>query len=245
MKKFLTTAAIGAMLTAGAAVAMQGQAPTPPKAPVSKAEMLARADARFDRLDTNKDGQLSAEERKAGMDAARSAQSEKSGAEKKGGELQDFMPGGRRGGGGMGERMMARVDTNGDGMISKAENRAMVEARFARMDADKDDMAEAGEGRKGWGKRGEGRGGKAKGMRGGRGGGAGMMMADTNKDGAISKAEFDAQSAQRFAKLDINSDGKIDATEMQAQREKARDKMKKMRERRGNTPPPPPSPQGA
>jgi len=240
MKKFLTTAAIGAMLTAGAAVAMQSQAPTPPKAPVSKAEMLARADARFDRLDTNKDGQLSAEERKAGMDAARSAM-----AEKKGGELQDFMPGGRRGGGGMGERMMARVDTNGDGMISKAENRAMVEARFARMDADKDGMAEAGEGRKGWGKRGEGRGGKAKGMRGGRGGGAGMMMADTNKDGAISKAEFDAQSAQRFAKLDTNSDGKIDATEMQAQREKARDKMKTMRERRGNTPPPPPSPQGA
>ncbi len=243
MKKFLTTAAIGAMLTAGAAVAMQGQAPTPPKAPVSKAEMLARADARFDRLDTNKDGQLSAEERKAGMDAARSAQSEKSGAEKKGGELQDFMPGGRRGGGGMGERMMARVDTNGDGMISKAENRAMVEARFARMDADKDGMAEAGEARVG--KRGEGRGGKAKGMRGGRGGGAGMMMADTNKDGAISKAEFDAQSAQRFAKLDTNSDGKIDATEMQAQREKARDKMTKMRERRGQTPPPPPSPQGA
>ncbi len=239
MKKFLTTAAIGAMLTAGAAVAMQAQAPTAPKQPVSKAEMLARADARFDRLDTNKDGQLSAEERKAGMDAARKAM-----AEKKGGELQDFMPGARRGGGGMGERMMARVDTNGDGLISKAENRAMVEARFARMDADKDGMAEAGEARKGWGKRGEGRGGKAKGMRGGRGGGAGMMMADTNKDGAISKAEYDAQSAQRFAKLDTNSDGKIDATEMKAQHDKARAKMKKMRERRGNTPSPTSSPQG-
>lgn len=239
MKKFLTTAAIGAMLTAGAAVAMQSQAPTAPKQPVSKAEMLARADARFDRLDTNKDGQLSAEERKAGAEAARAAM-----AEKKGGELQDFMPGARRGGGGMGERMLARFDTNGDGLISKAENRAMAEARFARMDADKDGTVEAGEGRKGWGKRGEGRGGKAKGMRGGRGGGAGMMMADTNKDGAISKAEFDAQSAQRFAKLDTNKDGKIDATEMQAQREKARDAMKKMRERRGNTPPPPPAPPG-
>lgn len=240
MKKFLTTAAIGAMLTAGAAVAMQSQAPTAPKQPVSKAEMLARADARFDRLDTNKDGQLSADERKAGAEAARATM-----AEKKGGELQDFMPGARRGGGGMGERMLARVDTNGDGLISKAENRAMVEARFARMDADKDGTVEAGEGRKGWGKRGEGRAGKAKGMRGGRGGGAGMMMADTNKDGAISKAEFDAQSAQRFAKLDTNKDGKIDATEMQAQREKARDAMKKMRERRGNTPPPPPAPPGA
>jgi len=240
MKKFLTTAAIGAMLTAGAAVAMQAQAPTAPKQPISKAEMIARADARFDRLDTNKDGQLSADERKAGAEAARAAM-----AEKKGGELQDFMPGARRGGGGMGERMLARVDTNGDGMISKAENRAMVEARFARMDADKDGTIEAGEGRKGMGKRGEGRGGKAKAMRGGRGGGAGMMMADTNKDGAISKAEFDAMSAQRFAKLDTNSDGKIDAAEMKAQHDKAREKMKKMRERRGNTPPPPPNPQGA
>lgn len=237
MKTFLTTAAIGAMLITGTAIAMQTTPPAAPKPPVSKADMLARADARFDRLDTNKDGQLSADERKAGAEAARAAM-----AERKGGELQDFMPGARRGGGGMGERMLARVDTNGDGLISKAEHRAMVEARFARMDADKDGSVEAGEGRKGWGKRGEGRGGKAKAMRGGRGGG--MMMADTDKDGAISKAEFDAMSAQRFARLDTNKDGKIDATEMQAQRQKARDAMQKMRERRGNTPPPP-NPQGA
>jgi Ca2+-binding EF-hand superfamily protein len=239
MKTFLTTAAIGAMLTAGAAVAMQTQAPAAPKQPISKAEMLARADARFDRIDTNKDGQLSAEERKAGADAARKAM-----AERKGGELQDFMPGARRGGG-MGERMMARIDTNGDGMISKAENRAMVEARFARMDADKDGSVEPGEGRKGMG---EGkRGGKWKrgAERRGPGGPAmAMKKADTNGDGAISRAEFDAQSAERFAKLDTNKDGKIDATEMQAQREKARDAMKKMRERRGNTPPAPPAPQG-
>lgn len=241
MKKFLTTAAIGAMLAAGTAIAMQSEAPTAPKQPISKAEMLARADARFDRLDTNKDGQLSAEERKAGAEAARAAM-----AEKKGGELQDFVPGARRGGGGMGERMMARVDTNGDGLISKAENRAMVEARFARMDADKDGTVEAGEGRKSMGK------GKGKWKRSGEGRGPGgpggpamaMKKADTNGDGAISKAEFDAMSAQRFAKLDTNKDGKIDATEMQAQRDKARDAMKKMRERRGNTPPPPPAPPG-
>jgi hypothetical protein len=236
MKTFLTTAAIGAMLITGTAIAMQTTPAAAPKPPVPKADALARADARFDRLDTNKDGQLSADERKAGAEAARKAM-----AEKKGGELQDFMPGARRGGG-MGERMLARVDTNGDGLISKAEHRAMVEARFARMDADRDGSVEAGEGRTGWGKRGEGRGGKAKGMRGGRGGG--MMLADINKDGAISKAEFDAMSAQRFARLDTNKDGKIDATEMQAQRQKARDAMQKMRERRGNTPPPP-NPQGA
>lgn len=240
MKTFLTTAAIGAMLTAGAAIAMQSDAPTAPKQPVSKAQMLARADARFDRLDTNKDGQLSAEERKAGAESARAAM-----AEKKGGELQDFMPGGRRGGGaGMGERMMARFDTNGDGLISKAENRAMVEARFARMDADKDGTVEAGEGRKGMGKAKWKRGADRRGPGGPGGPAMAMKKADTNGDGAISKAEFDAQSAQRFAKLDTNSDGKIDAAEMKAQHDKARAKMKKMRERRGNTPSPTSSPQG-
>lgn len=252
MKNFLTTAAIGAMLTAGAAIAMQSDTPAAPKQPVSKAQMLARADARFDRLDTNKDGQLSADERKAGAEAARAAM-----AEKKGGELQDFMPGGRRGGGaGMGERMMARFDTNGDGLISKAENRAMVEARFARMDADKDGMAEAGEARKGMGKGKWKRGGERRGPdgpggpgmggpgMGGPGHGKAMAKLDTDGDGAISKAEFDAMSAQRFAKLDTNSDGKIDATEMKAQHDKARAKMKKMRERRGNTPSPTSSPQG-
>lgn len=240
MKKFLTTAAIGAMLAAGTAIAMQSDAPAAPKKPISKAEMLARADARFDRLDTNKDGQLSADERKAGAEAARAAM-----AEKKGGELQDFMPGARRGGGGMGERMLARVDTNGDGLISKAENRAMVEARFARMDADKDGSVEAGEGRMGMGKAKWKRGGERRGPGGPGGPAMAMKKADTNGDGAISKAEFDAQSAQRFAKLDTNSDGKIDAAEMQAQRDKARDAMKRMRAHRGHTPPPPPNPQGA
>lgn len=240
MKKFLTTAAIGAMLAAGTAIAMQSDAPAAPKQPVSKAEMLARADARFDRMDTNKDGQLSADERKAGAEAARAAM-----AERKGGELQDFVPGARRGGGGMGERMLARVDTNGDGLISKAEHRAMVEARFARMDADKDGTVEAAEGRKGMGKAKWKRGAYRRGPDGPGGPAMAMKKADTNGDGAISKAEFDAQSAQRFAKLDTNSDGKIDAAEMQAQRDKARDAMKKMRAHRGHTPPPPPSPQGA
>ncbi|MEG3180704.1 EF-hand domain-containing protein [Sphingomonas sp. LT1P40] len=232
MKNLLTATAIGAMLTAGVAIAMQTAPATPAKQPVSKATMLARADARFDAMDTNKDGQLSVDERKAGMEKARAAM-----AERKGGEMSDFMPG-RRGGGGMGERMMGRADTNGDGMISKAENRATVEARFARMDADKDGSIEAGEGRKAigkksWGKRGEGREGK-RGMRAGRGpGGGGMMMADADKDGVITRAEFDAQSAQRFAKLDANADGRLTAEELRAGRPQ-----------RGPTPSPAPAPQG-
>jgi hypothetical protein len=48
----------------------------------------------------------------------------------------------------------------------------------------------------------------------GRGGGMGMMReADTDGDGAISRAEFQAVSDSRFARLDANGDGKIDAKE--------------------------------
>lgn len=143
MKNLLTASAIAALLAAGVAIAMQNETPTAPKRPVTKAQMLERADARFDRMDTNKDGQLTAEERKAGAEAARAMK-----AERKSGEMADFAPGaGRRGG--MGARMMARIDTNGDGTISKAENRAAIEARFTRMDANGNGVIEPEERRSG------------------------------------------------------------------------------------------------
>lgn len=214
MKNWMIASAIGALATAGAAVAMQAQPAPAPKAPLTKAQMIARADARFDAMDTNKDGQLSAQERQAGMARTRAAM-----AERRGGEMADFAPGaGRRGGGGgMGEKMLARIDTNGDGLISKAENRAAVEARFARMDADKDGTVEAGERRgPGMGQRGE-RGERGRmGRRGGEGHGGLMRMADTNRDGAVSRAEYDAAMAQRFAKLDTNRDGKLDPADRPA-----------------------------
>ena len=229
MKNLLTATAIGAMLVAGVAIATQTETPMAPKQPMSKAQMLERADTRFDRMDANKDGQLSAEERKAGAETARAAM-----AERKGGEMADFMPGARRGG--MGDRMLERADANGDGMISKAENRAAVEARFARMDANGDGTIGADERRMG---RGMGKGkraqaaGEAMGaMPGKMKAGHAMKRADGDGDGAISKAEYDAQSAERFGKLDANGDGKIDATEMQAQRGK----------KRGAPGTPPPSP---
>jgi Ca2+-binding EF-hand superfamily protein len=235
MKNLLTASAIGAMLVAGVAIATQTDTPAAPKRPLSKAQMLERADARFDRMDANKDGQLSAEERKAGAEAARAAM-----AERKGGEMADFMPGAKRGGG-MGDRMLERADTNGDGMISKDENRASVEARFARMDANGDGTIGADERRMGKGKgkraRAAAAGDAAGAMPGKMKAGHAMKRADNDGDGAISKAEFDAQSAERFGKLDTNGDGKIDATEMQAQR------GKKKRGASGTTPPSPATPQ--
>lgn len=188
MKKLILASAVGTMLTAGVAIAMQTETPGTARAPMTQAQMLAKADARFDAMDSNKDGQLSAQERKAGMERARETRA-------------------KRSGGRMGERMLGRIDTNGDGMISRAENRAAVEARFSRMDADKSGTIEAGE-RRGKGKR--------MGMRGHRGGD--MMGADTNGDGAISRAEFDAASAKRFARMDANGDGRIDAADRTARR---------------------------
>ncbi|WP_242140586.1 MULTISPECIES: EF-hand domain-containing protein [unclassified Sphingomonas] len=43
---------------------------------------------------------------------------------------------------------------------------------------------------------------------------AGMMRADTNGDGKISRAEADAQASQRFDRLDLNHDGFLTADEM-------------------------------
>lgn len=231
MKNLLTATAIGAMLVAGVAIAMQSETPAAPKKPITKAEMLARADARFDRMDTNKDGQLDANERKTGADAARAAM-----AERKGGEMADFMPGAGRRGGGMGERMLGRIDTNGDGLISKAENRAATEARFTRMDANGDGTIGADERGKGMGKwkRGGRRGATAEGGPGPMPGGKMRgMKADANGDGVITRAEFDAENAARFAKMDANKDGKIDQSEMPQPRRK-----------RGMTPPTPDTPQG-
>ena len=54
------------------------------------------------------------------------------------------------------------------------------------------------------------------GMMRGREGGCGMAMMDTNKDGKVTRAEFDATHAGMFTKIDTNKDGAIDATEMKA-----------------------------
>ena len=47
-------------------------------------------------------------------------------------------------------------------------------------------------------------------------------MADTNNDGAVSRAEFDAGVAKHFAMVDTNNDGTIVKAERQAARQKMR-----------------------
>ncbi|GAA0330069.1 EF-hand domain-containing protein [Sphingomonas oligophenolica] len=111
--------------------------------------------------------------------------------------------------GGHGRGMMMRADTNGDGMISRAEFMAQADARFARMDKNGDGVITADE----------------MGRMAGRGPGGGLMAADTNHDGKISRAEFAAQAAAHFAKLDANGDGQISGEEMKAMMERMHEGM--------------------
>ena len=46
------------------------------------------------------------------------------------------------------------------------------------------------------------------------GGGMGMLRADTNNDGMISKAEAEAQAGARFDAMDVNKDGFLAPEEM-------------------------------
>lgn len=109
---------------------------------------------------------------------------------------QDAPPG--RGPGGM----LIRADTNGDGVITRQEFMAASDARFARMDANKDGKLTADE---------------RQGRRGGRMG----ATADANGDGVVTLEEQRAQAARTFDRLDRNKDGKIDASEIAAMRDAA------------------------
>ena len=75
------------------------------------------------------------------------------------------------------------------------------------------------------------RGGGMRGM-----GGGGMMAADTNHDGIITKDEAIAAADRRFDQIDMNHDGKITPDEMMAYR----DQMMARRGGGDNAPPPPP-----
>lgn len=99
-----------------------------------------------------------------------------------------------------------RVDTNHDGQVSYAEFTA-ARARFAQ--ARKDHPAQHS-GRFGQHGRGfAGRGGM-------------VRLADADKDGVITKAEFEGAALQRFDRLDANHDGTVTREEAKAARDNMR-----------------------
>ena len=100
------------------------------------------------------------------------------------------------------ERLKA-ADTNGDGMLSRAEAAALprLAGHFDAIDANKDGQVTFDELRafhqSHHGKR-----------------GGAMKAADTNGDGRISRDEYLAQAAARFDRLDANKDGAITPDEL-------------------------------
>lgn len=109
------------------------------------------------------------------------------------------------------DEMFARLDTDGNGAISKAEFNAMSAMHGKRGDHGGDA--------------------EGKGHRMGKRGGPGKMMdmADANKDGAITQAEFTAGALTRFEQMDTDNDGQVTAAEQKAARDAMRAKWREAR----------------
>lgn len=160
----------------------------------------------------------------------------------------------------MAAQMFDKMDANHDGKLDTADREAhraqMMGQMFDKLDTDKNGSISREEFMAGHAKGPEGdhagmrmgHGGHG-GMGGGMGGGMMMMrMADTNKDGAVSKDEFMAAATRHFDMADANHDGKLTPDERKAAHEKMRGMMGKMKQMRGehggmpgmDMPPPPP-----
>ncbi len=195
IRKFLGTAAVGALFIGGLAGSqmalaqpgaggpgghrggMMAMADTNKDGKISKAELTAALDARFTKMDANRDGKLTKEDREIRRQARL-------------------------------DQRFAALDTDRNGQISKAEFVAGHQPRAGR--------GEDGKGREGhWGKRGHHGFGGGKMLR---GGGRGEAM----KDGVITRAEFMAGPLAMFDKADVNKDGFVTADEMKAARQAMR-----------------------
>lgn len=129
-----------------------------------------------------------------------------------------------------GERFKT-LDTDGNGSISQAEFAAAHQGRGEGMGGDHAGMKHDGM------KQGGMRHGGKHGMR----GGMMMRMADTNKDGAITRAEFVGASMKHFDMTDANKDGSVTPDERKAAMQKMREHMKDMRGKMGARPAPAPA----
>ena len=133
----------------------------------------------------------------------------------------------------------ARMDANKDGKLDAADREARQTAMFDRIDTNKDgqisrqEFAAGRDGGRSGAEAGQNADGKHRmGHRGGWGGpggprGGGMMqLADTNKDGAITQAEFSAAALQHFDSADANKDGQVTKEERQATFKAMRDQAR-------------------
>lgn len=123
------------------------------------AHRKAKADEMFAAADTDRNGSISRAEFDAAGEAriAKRAERRAAMADRRGeGGHGHQGKRGKRGHGG-GDRLLARVDTNGDRAVTPVEMRTAALARFDRIDANKDGQVTAEERAAMRGKRGEGR----------------------------------------------------------------------------------------
>ena len=136
-------------------------------------------------------------------------------------------------------QMFDRMDANKDGKLDPADREAHRAAAFDRIDANKDGQISRAEfsamepgmgGHDGDDGRGMGHHGMGGRHMGGHGMGGGMMMqmADSNRDGAVTKAEMTAAAATRFDSADSNRDGSLSPEERQAARGAMHERMRSM-----------------
>ena len=196
MKKIaLLGAALAALAATGASAQGQSHANHNPqlRQPLTRAAVQTQVQARFVRLDANRDGFLTQAEVQAQRQAVRGERREARGQ--------------RRG------EIFARLDANRDGELSREE------FQNRRQGAQQGDRAERREARQE--RRSERRGLRA--QRGGqRGGGLfarHFLKADANNDGRVSLAEAKSGALQLFDRIDANRDGSVSADERRAARQ--------------------------
>jgi hypothetical protein len=218
----------GAGVAAFAAVAATAQPPAPaaPPAPsmreapreahpMTRAEVKAKVDAHFARLDTNRDGYLTPDEIAAGH-----------GQRGEGFAMHRKHPDGP-----MAERpmadgpgrdgraeMFARLDSNHDGVVTREEfmNAGPGDTRVERRRVF---VMRDGEG--------PGREGPGMGMRGGAMRGHMIERMDSNHDGRVSLAEAEARALEAFDRADANHDGVVTPEERQAARGAMRERFRR------------------
>ncbi len=196
MKKIALVSSAAALLAATAAIAQPHgmRADADGDGSLTRAELNAALDARFARADANGDGAIDQAER----DAARAERRERM-RERRAERGRD----GRRGG------RMARLDTNGDGVITRDEvphERGL--AIFDRVDTNGDgqiDQAERSEARNRMRER------RAEWR-------ANRPNPDANGDGLITRDELATLAFARFDRTDTNGDGVVTREERQAAR---------------------------
>ncbi|HEX4694772.1 EF-hand domain-containing protein [Sphingomonas sp.] len=137
----LATSGFAAVAAAGPLAAQTAPAPGDnPDRVMTREDTIARTDRRFDLMDVNRDGKLDRTELQPRRGPGGS------------GDMAPPPPPPADGAApppppppGSADRMFARLDANGDGVIDREEFRAVALRRFDRMDANKDGKIDAAE----------------------------------------------------------------------------------------------------